>query len=326
MAQAPRAANGDDFVRHIVHDPKNVPDVTLLYGYPGASSEEGHERLYLSPDLSAYVEVPNDFDPASGGIAQRPGSARRLHALGEEGRRAQVQDVAGPGGGAGRNGLVFRRRAPGRRRTGRASSPGGPTAGAADPGQRLLSADHADRAVPGHGQFPVPDASCHVRRDLRCHLRATRDLRRHLRRYLRRNLPAPRELRRDLRGDLRGDLRRHMSAACDLRRHLRRDLPLHVRAGLHARDALPADAERAPVPLPHGSLHPRRRPVHACRELSAPATGGGRGGSGGSGRAVRRAHDPPERSGRLLDRLLVCLSDAPRNLRLHLRSRVLGDA
>ncbi len=60
MAQAPRAANGDDFVRHIVHDPKNVPDVTLLYGYPGASSEEGHERLYLSPDLSAYVEVPND--------------------------------------------------------------------------------------------------------------------------------------------------------------------------------------------------------------------------------------------------------------------------
>src|SRR5208337_2555141 len=60
MAQPPRpAANGDDFVRHIVTDPKNVPDVMLLYGYPGASSEEGHERLYLSPDLSAYVEVPN---------------------------------------------------------------------------------------------------------------------------------------------------------------------------------------------------------------------------------------------------------------------------
>jgi hypothetical protein len=59
MAQPPRAANGDGFVRHIVQDPKNVPDVMLLYGYPGASSEEGHERLYLSPDLSAYVEVPN---------------------------------------------------------------------------------------------------------------------------------------------------------------------------------------------------------------------------------------------------------------------------
>jgi hypothetical protein len=60
MAQAPRATgNGDNFVRHIVADPKNVPDVMLLYGYLGASSEEGHERLYLSPDLSTYVEVPN---------------------------------------------------------------------------------------------------------------------------------------------------------------------------------------------------------------------------------------------------------------------------
>jgi hypothetical protein len=43
-----------------VSDPKNVPDVMLLYGYLGASSEEGHERLYLSPDLTNYVEVPRD--------------------------------------------------------------------------------------------------------------------------------------------------------------------------------------------------------------------------------------------------------------------------
>src|SRR5262249_29672471 len=48
------------FVRDIVSDPKNVPDVMLLYGYLGASSEEGHERLYLSPDLTNYVEVPRD--------------------------------------------------------------------------------------------------------------------------------------------------------------------------------------------------------------------------------------------------------------------------
>src|SRR5262245_39404761 len=52
MAQAP------DFIRSIVTDPKNVPDVMRLYGYSGASSEEGHERLYLSPDLTNYVEVP----------------------------------------------------------------------------------------------------------------------------------------------------------------------------------------------------------------------------------------------------------------------------
>src|SRR3974377_656999 len=60
MAQAPHnpGEGGANFVREIVADPKNVPDVTLLYGYLGASSEEGCERLYLSPDLSNYVEVP----------------------------------------------------------------------------------------------------------------------------------------------------------------------------------------------------------------------------------------------------------------------------
>jgi hypothetical protein len=61
MAQAPRQTGGNgaaDFIRQIVSDPKNVPDVTLLSGYLGASSEEAHERLYLSPDLSNYVEIP----------------------------------------------------------------------------------------------------------------------------------------------------------------------------------------------------------------------------------------------------------------------------
>jgi hypothetical protein len=63
MAQAPRQHGGDgaaDFIRQIVSDPKNVPDVALLTGYLGASSEEGHERLYLSPDLTNYVEIPKD--------------------------------------------------------------------------------------------------------------------------------------------------------------------------------------------------------------------------------------------------------------------------
>jgi hypothetical protein len=59
MAQAPQTPGGNDnFIRHIVTDPKNVPDVTLLTGYLGASSEEAHERLYLSPDLTNYVEIP----------------------------------------------------------------------------------------------------------------------------------------------------------------------------------------------------------------------------------------------------------------------------
>ena len=62
MAQQPRQPGADaaPFVRDIVSDPKNVPDVMLLYGYVGASSEEGHDRLYLSPDLTNYVEVPQD--------------------------------------------------------------------------------------------------------------------------------------------------------------------------------------------------------------------------------------------------------------------------
>ena len=60
MAQAPRSSDSNDsFIRHIVTDPKNVPDVMLLTGYLGPSSEEAHERLYLSADLTNYVEIPN---------------------------------------------------------------------------------------------------------------------------------------------------------------------------------------------------------------------------------------------------------------------------
>jgi hypothetical protein len=60
MAQSERAGRDGEaeFVRRIVTDPRNVPDVMRLYGYLGASSEENHERLYLNPDLSVYVEVP----------------------------------------------------------------------------------------------------------------------------------------------------------------------------------------------------------------------------------------------------------------------------
>ena len=59
MAQAPRQSDGGaDFIRQIVSDPKNVPDVMMLTGYLGDLSEEGHERLYLSRDLTNYVEIP----------------------------------------------------------------------------------------------------------------------------------------------------------------------------------------------------------------------------------------------------------------------------
>jgi hypothetical protein len=70
MARAPHESGGEktggddaSFVRDIVSDPKNVPDVMLLYGYMGASSEEGHDRLYLSPDLRVRLKT-------SSGIAE----------------------------------------------------------------------------------------------------------------------------------------------------------------------------------------------------------------------------------------------------------------
>jgi hypothetical protein len=50
----------DDFVSKVVKDPKQPPDTTLLTGYLGKSSEEGHTRIYFDPELKNYLEVPND--------------------------------------------------------------------------------------------------------------------------------------------------------------------------------------------------------------------------------------------------------------------------
>lgn len=48
----------DDFVGRIVQDPNEPPNVMLLSGYLGSSSEEGHVRLYLDEELGRYVEIP----------------------------------------------------------------------------------------------------------------------------------------------------------------------------------------------------------------------------------------------------------------------------
>ena len=48
----------EDFVARLVPDPVDPPDLLLLKGYLGASSEEGHVRLYLDEELSRYVEIP----------------------------------------------------------------------------------------------------------------------------------------------------------------------------------------------------------------------------------------------------------------------------
>jgi hypothetical protein len=60
MAERKTPTRGADFVARIVKDPKNPPATVMLTGYLGASSEEGHTRLYFDPNLSNYVEIPND--------------------------------------------------------------------------------------------------------------------------------------------------------------------------------------------------------------------------------------------------------------------------
>jgi len=59
MAESKQAGFAD-FVSKIVKDPKAPPETTLVVGFLGRSSEEGHTRLYLNAELTDYVEVPND--------------------------------------------------------------------------------------------------------------------------------------------------------------------------------------------------------------------------------------------------------------------------
>ncbi len=48
----------DPLIGVLVPDPAAVPDLLVLIGFPGRSSRRGHFRLYDSPDLSDYWEIP----------------------------------------------------------------------------------------------------------------------------------------------------------------------------------------------------------------------------------------------------------------------------
>src|SRR5947209_19060749 len=48
-----------NFVSKVVKDPGQPPDVLLLRGYLGPSSEQGYTRLYFDAQLSNYVEIPD---------------------------------------------------------------------------------------------------------------------------------------------------------------------------------------------------------------------------------------------------------------------------
>jgi hypothetical protein len=49
-----------DFADALVEDPANPPQLQALTGYRGRSAKEGHGRLYLDPELSRWVDIPDD--------------------------------------------------------------------------------------------------------------------------------------------------------------------------------------------------------------------------------------------------------------------------
>ena len=46
------------FVEALVKDPANPPQVKLLMGYAGEAVEKDHVRIYLDPELSEHLDVP----------------------------------------------------------------------------------------------------------------------------------------------------------------------------------------------------------------------------------------------------------------------------
>ena len=49
-----------NFVDALVEDPANPPQLQVLTGYPGRSAQEGHGRLYIDPELTGWVDIPDD--------------------------------------------------------------------------------------------------------------------------------------------------------------------------------------------------------------------------------------------------------------------------
>ena len=49
-----------DLVEKLVSDPSQPAEVTVLVGFLGKSAQAGTWRLYLTPDLSEYLEFPEE--------------------------------------------------------------------------------------------------------------------------------------------------------------------------------------------------------------------------------------------------------------------------
>lgn len=55
-----KAKSESSHVAAIVSDPAAPPDSILIGGYPGKSPYDGYDRLYLTPDLSFWIDIPKD--------------------------------------------------------------------------------------------------------------------------------------------------------------------------------------------------------------------------------------------------------------------------
>src|SRR5262249_2874268 len=123
MPESPKRDAAGSLPDRLAPDPKNPPDLTLLQGWLGASSEDRHRRLYLDPELSNSLEIPaeaivhtqeipRDGNPLGGewvwikadaAVKQGPG-IERLYA---RFLRGQIQqDYFGTGGGGAAAGMV----------------------------------------------------------------------------------------------------------------------------------------------------------------------------------------------------------------------------
>ena len=51
---------GADFITKLVKDPAEVPAVARLFGFLGRSTQPDHTRLYLNPDLSLHLDIPDE--------------------------------------------------------------------------------------------------------------------------------------------------------------------------------------------------------------------------------------------------------------------------
>lgn len=60
MAETSKKDDTKSLADRLVSDPRNPPDLSMLQGWLGASSEDKHRRLYLDPELSQSLEIPDD--------------------------------------------------------------------------------------------------------------------------------------------------------------------------------------------------------------------------------------------------------------------------